>query len=205
MLNRLRKYRWKWLGRRKIHRQIQELGSENQLRIIIGAGYTHYDGWIATDIPFFDATKASDWSFFFKTESIYRILAEHVLEHLTERQVKEVLQLSFKYLTNGGFFRIAVPDAFHSNPNYVEAVKPGGWGDGSDTHKSFWDVNSLCQLAESLCYEVNPLEYFDEDGDFHFNDFQNENGPIIRSRGKGHKHNIIPDYSSLIVDLIKSS
>jgi len=193
------------MGRRKIHREIGQLRKGTPLKIIIGAGVTHYDGWIATDLPFFNATKTSSWSFFFKKESIHRILAEHVLEHLNEKQVSEVLQLSFKYLTNRGRFRLAVPDAYHPNPDYIEAVKPGGWGEGSVDHKSFWHVNSLSQLAKSLNYKVSPLEYFDENGNFHFNDFQNEDGPITRSRGKGHKRNIIPDYSSLIVDLIKSS
>ena len=205
MFDKLRRFRWRWLGRREIRNQIKKLGRENKLKIILGAGTTHYDGWIATDLPFFDINRVSDWLYFFKTQRINRILAEHVLEHLTERQVKKVLQLSFKYLTKGGCFRMAVPDGFHTNPDYIEAVKPGGWDEGSDNHKSFWNINSLCHLAESLNYEVSPLEYFDEDGYFHFNNFHNKDGPIIRSRGKGHKDNITPDYSSLIVDLIKNS
>ena len=66
MLNRIRRYRWMWLGKRKLRSQIKKLGRKNKLKIIIGTGATDYDGWIATDLPFFDATKASDWSFFFQ-------------------------------------------------------------------------------------------------------------------------------------------
>ena len=39
----------------------------------------------------------------------------------------------------GGNFRIAVPDGFHTDPSYIENVKPGGTGEGSEDHKNLFN------------------------------------------------------------------
>ncbi len=106
--------------------------------MILGAGRTQYSGWIATDYPVFDIFKSWQWSFLLKGTKLDNILMEHVLEHFTKRQVGAFLRLAKKYLKPNGIIRIAVPDGFHPNPDYIEFVKPGGSGPGADDHKILW-------------------------------------------------------------------
>ena len=62
------------------------------------------------------------------------ILAEHVWEHLDCFAAIVAAQNCFKYLKPGGYIRVAVPDGWHPDKDYIDYVKPGGWGAGSDDH-----------------------------------------------------------------------
>ncbi len=201
MLLKLRRYRWYLLGRRQIKKLIRH--NNAPLKIIIGAGETSYEGWVATDIPHFDALKKEDWEFFFKTHRPQNILTEHVLEHLTEDQVQKVLTNAYKYLKSGGKFRIAVPDAYHAEKEYIEAVKPGGWDIGSDDHKSFWSIDSLSTVGSKAGFKVVPLEYYTSDHTFRSSEYDFSDGYIVRSSKNNYTDPKVPGYTSLIVDLIK--
>lgn len=202
-IKQIRYKRWIFLESNRLKNKISHLPKSIPLKIILGAGPSCYEGWISSDLPYFDITKKEHWEKYFTKRKIDNLLAEHVIEHLDELQVKEVLLFAFQYLQKGGIFRIAVPDAFHPNPEYIEAVKPNGNGQGADDHKTFWNYNSLPQLAISSGFEsANILEYADENKIIHCSDFDNSNGVIQRSKSKNHKSPIL-DYSSLIVDIIK--
>lgn len=175
----------------------------DDLKIIIGAGSTQYQSWIPTNILQFNILKERDWNYYFSKNKPTRILSEHVLEHLTFEENKVALSLSFKYLDKGGKLRIAVPDAYHKDLDYLNAVKPGGWDAGADDHKIFWNYILLKELGETIGFKVDLKEYYDENGIFHFNEYSNKDGYIKRSNKNNYVDRNILNYSSLVVDFIK--
>jgi len=44
------------------------------------------------------------------------ILAEHVWEHLTKEEALIAALTCYRYIKNGGYLRVAVPDGPHPNP-----------------------------------------------------------------------------------------
>ncbi len=171
------------------------------VKIIIGAGQTRYDGWIATDVPAFDVLRRDHWTKLFPPNSIDRILAEHVFEHLTAADFAEFLASARDYLSANGRIRIAVPDGYHPDSDYIERVRPGGAGLGAEDHKELY----TCDLIrEALCrqgYQLELLEYFDSAGRFHQRPWRAEDGFVGRSadhdlRNKEGQLN----FTSLIVD-----
>ena len=122
---------------------------------------------------------------------------------LTEEEVEITLQNAFHFMNSNGCFRIAVPDKNHPNPNYIEYVRPGGSGPGCDDHWSFWSFESISGLAKKIGFKSNLIEYYDGFGKLHSVPIDDEKGIIKRSVTKSSTNATIPDYSSLIVDLIK--
>lgn len=75
-----------------------------------------------------------DWAYHFKSNPVDAILAEHVWEHLDCFGAIMAAQNCFKYLKPGGYMRVAVPDGWHPDKDYIDCVKPGGWEAGSKDH-----------------------------------------------------------------------
>lgn len=176
-----------------------------EVKLIIGAGPTKYKGWFSTDIVTLDVTKESDFEKYFSKKKIKNILAEHVLEHLTEQELEKMLKNFYKYSDDEINIRIAVPDGFHCDEKYITLVKPGGTGEGADDHKNLFDVKSLSSLFERFGFVAQPIEYWDEEGKFHQGYKDEENGYVKRSfindnRNKDSK----PNYTSLIIDFKKN-
>lgn len=177
------------------------VASGSPLKIIIGAGSTRYDGWIATDIPAFDILNAGHWTLLFPERSIDRLLAEHVFEHLTPEQLGIVLRQARLYLKPGGRIRFAVPDGNHPDPNYIDRVRPGGAGSGASDHKALYDCGSISTLLKAAEYDLQLLEYFDSAGNFRRTPWQREDGFIGRSAENDARNaagKLV--YTSLIVD-----
>ena len=126
------------------------------VKVIIGAGHSQYAGWIASDIPAFDVLDREHWAFFFSPHSIDRMLAEHVFEHLSLAHMGEFLNLARIYLTAEGRVRIAVPDGYHPDPDYVERVRPGGSGYFADDHKVLYTCDLIGDLLEEHGYPILP-------------------------------------------------
>lgn len=156
------------------------IDSQKPSKIILGAGNTNFDGWIATDYPTFDITQKDHWGLYFPPRSIQSLLAEHVLEHLNFKQVEQVLENAKIYLSDGGVFRIAVPDGNHPSPYVYDLTKPGGIEPGADDHKIMFDVEIANRLASSFGYDIKLLEYFDQEGFFHKSEYSFENGYVSR-------------------------
>jgi len=187
--------------RLNIVRQINNVSGE--LKIIFGAGPTYYQGWIATDFPYFDITIEKDWAYFFKSKKPNNILAEHVIDYLTVEKIEFVLQQANKYLKKNGRFRIAVLDSYNENLDYIDAVKPSGWDSCRGHHKTFLDVDFFIRKANEAGLKIEPLEYYTKDRKFHSVDFSDEDGYIMRSKKNNFTFPNIPNYTSLIIDLIK--
>lgn len=175
-----------------------------KLKIIIGASKTNYSGWFQTEEYLLNLTKRSDFVKMFSDRKMNYILAEHVLEHLTNSDLETMLNHFREFSADDINIRIAVPDGFHANPDYINAVRPGGTGEGCDDHKNLFTYKSLSELFEKAGFKAHPIEYWDENGTFHKGYTNDEKGYIKRSfindkRNSSGK----PVYTSLIVDYTK--
>lgn len=192
--------RWHRIERKML---LKKMNSQQELKVILGAGFTEYDGWVKTDYPFFDITNEKHWNYFFDTKKPSKLLCEHVLEHFTDTDVNAILKLAFQHLELNGNIRIAVPDKKHPNPAYIEYVRPGGSGWGADDHRSFWNNDSMGDLLNKIGFEVSLLEYYNDEKKLITSKFDLDNGEINRSHAYGFK-NEIENYSSLIIDAKKA-
>jgi len=176
----------------------------HEIKIIVGAGTTKFKGWFPTDIHYLDITKESDFKKYFSKKKIDKILSEHVLEHLTDEELNLMLNNFYKYSSDKINIRVAVPDGFHKDDNYINMVKPGGCGVGAGEHINLFNYKSLSALFEQYGFKTKLVEYWDEKGDFHTNDLNNDNGFIERSfKNDPRNHNGKPTYTSLIIDFKK--
>lgn len=174
------------------------------VNLIIGSGNITYPDWLATDKFLLDITKYKEWAFYFKKDSIDRILAEHVFEHLTDDDRDNALKNISFFLKPGGFIRIAVPDGYFPNPDYIDQVKPGGCGLGADDHKFLYNYNNLGRVLTDFGFNPSFLEYHDENGGFHYKEWDQKQGMIIRSvRFDERNQTGEIRYTSLIIDAYK--
>jgi predicted SAM-dependent methyltransferase len=176
------------------------------LRIVVGAGGLFDPGWIPTDVDVLDILDERHWRRLFRENSIDAILAEHVWEHLTADRGLVAARNCLRFLRPGGYLRVAVPDGFHPDPQYLEWVRPGGSGAGAHDHKLLYTHESFGRLFESAGFEVKLLEYFDSAGQFHAADWDAALGKIDRSKrfdDRNKDGQLI--YTSVILDACKPS
>jgi predicted SAM-dependent methyltransferase len=162
----------------------RKLAAAPSKRIVIGAGFKPQPGWLPTQIEFLNLLKPDDWERFFAPATIDAMLAEHVWEHLTLEEGRAAAGLCFKYLKPGGYLRVAVPDGNHPSPAYHEWVRVGGRSpmQVANDHKVLYTHGTLRSLFERAGFRVNLFEYFDEDGGFHFHEWDERAGKIWRSK-----------------------
>jgi predicted SAM-dependent methyltransferase len=187
--------------KKKIEKKIQQ---SSDLKIIIGAAHTEIDGWISTNRDVLDLLKPDRWQRLLGEPKIKAILAEHVWEHLTEADALFAAQLCYKFLKPGGYMRVAVPDGYFPNQEYIDYVKPGGHGAGSDDHKVLYNYKTFKSVFENAGFKVDLLEYFDEGGQFCESTWNAEDGMIFRSKRFDERNTDSEiKYSSIIIDAKK--
>ncbi len=174
------------------------------LKIVIGAHGVYDKSWIPSEEYILDLLDEKTWQSYFQENEIQCLLGEHVWEHLTFEQGRAAAQLCFKYLAHGGYLRLAVPDGFHKDENYIDYVKPIEQGIGHDDHKILYTIKTFTSVFEQVGFEVKPLEYFNENKKFCFNDWDKNKGMIHRSI-RFDRRNIDrqPNYTSIIIDSYK--
>jgi predicted SAM-dependent methyltransferase len=161
-------------------------------------------GWILSEYDALDASKVSDWQRLFGEERLTNILAEHVWEHIPDEETRLSNQNCYDYLQKGGRIRIAVPDGNNPDKEYIEWVRVGGTGIGADDHKILYTYDIMKSRLEKAGFRVEPLEYWDEKGEFHYIDWTADGGMIHRSRRYDPRNqNGKLGYTSLIVDGVK--
>ena len=172
------------------------------LKVIIGAGPTTSPGWVHTDKELLDVTSPSDWQALFDLESIDALLAEHILEHLSDRECQIALAECYTYLKTGALFRVAVPDGYRRDPVYVAEASPP-----KDGHQVLFNVDSLTNVLERAGFTTTPLEYFDVQERFHCYPWNTEDGFIQRCAGYDRQKAFQRGklyYTSIIVDARKN-
>jgi predicted SAM-dependent methyltransferase len=196
---------WNPIKVKKAESNFRRLIENNRpIRFVVGASGVFESNWIPSDIEYFNILHKENWKRYFEQSSIDAILSEHMWEHLTLEEGVIAANNCYAYLKPGGNLRIAVPDGFHPDENYIEQVKVGGSGAGADDHKVLYTYKSLSSLFEQAGFKVTLLEYFDEHGKFHAKDWDVLHGKIRRSarfdeRNENHKLN----YTSIVLDAKK--
>ena len=156
----------------------------NNMKIVIGAGETYYDGWISTQQNELDLLNRADFERMFAYDLPTAFLAEHVWEHMTLQDGVTAAKNCYDYLADGGYIRIAVPDKNFRNERYQNMVKVGGNGDPAHPaygHKIVYDYKGISSVFEQAGFEVELLEYCDENGGFHYKYWNESDGRIGRS------------------------
>lgn len=177
------------------------------MKVIIGAGKTAYEGWISTQENELDLLNRADFERMFAEVKPFAFLAEHVWEHMTFDDGCIAAQNCYDFLADGGYIRVAVPDANFRNEWYQGIVKVGGNGDPNHpayTHKIVYDYKTLCAAFEKAGFVVDLLECCDENGTFHYKYWNELDGKIGRSlrfdtRNKDGKLGMV----SIIIDAKK--
>ena len=173
-------------------------------KIVIGSANIGLYGWVKTDKESLNVIIKDDFLRYWKPNSRIAFLAEHVWEHLTEEEANQANMNCFEFLRPGGRLRIAVPDGFHINPDYIAQVRPGGIGSGADDHKILYNYQLIAETLEKVGFKIELLEYWDENGEFHFRDWHPKDGKINRSKRYDLRNQDGSlTYTSLIVDAIK--
>ena len=207
------------LGEKLYKRRIQKdlicevkrrLENDKPVKLVVGAGSSIelvappgnvHEGWILTDHSTLNALDPDDWARVFEPGIISRIFAEHVIEHWTTEGLKTFLHIVRRYLNKQGNLRIAVPDGYHPDQSYIEAVMPGGTGPGSDDHKVLYNYQTLTAIFSSENWEYDLLEYFDEKHKFHSKSWNRADGFIERAEHTDPRNVERPlAYTSLILD-----
>jgi predicted SAM-dependent methyltransferase len=175
------------------------------LKVIVGSSGTAASGWISTEYPYVDLTSDESLSAVFPRAGVSAFLAEHVFEHLTYDPAHTAFKNLRTFLKPGGYMRIAVPDGYHADPEYIAYSKPGGYGPGSEDHKVMYNMSTLSALLEANGFVVRPLEWFDEKGKFHAREWDPKTGFVSRSTRFDERNRKNPTaYTSLIVDAVRS-
>ncbi|MBU2569372.1 MAG: hypothetical protein KJ725_04920 [Gammaproteobacteria bacterium] len=157
------------------------LRGNKPLLLNVGAGGTSYPGWISAEKKQLDITKPNTFSGVFPLGSIKAILAEHVVEHITEEEFIGFMIGIREFLRNDACIRIAVPDALHPSIYVRDLTRPGGLEPGADDHKEFYSVYKMRNISEKTGYKLIPVEYFDHDGLFRYKEEDWSCGYIARS------------------------
>lgn len=174
------------------------------LKIIIGSEGTKQEGWIATDEEFLNLLKKEDFENLFGNYPITRIVAEHVWEHLDESEGITALRNCYNHLAKGGQIRIAVPDGYNPDKNYIKYVGVGALHLKEGDHKILYNYKTLTNSFTKAGFRFELLEYFDENGQFHRVPWQAKDGFIVRSADNDPRNQEgVMNYTSLIIDGIK--
>lgn len=154
------------------------------MKIILGAGGTSCEGWLSTQEDDLNLLDIKDFENRFQENSVDAMLAEHVWEHMTEQEGIQAAKNCFTFLKSGGYIRCAVPDKNFRNEWYQNMVQIGGPGPidhPAYTHKMLYDYKTLEAVFEKAGFEVEILEYCDEQGNFHYKYWNESDGKIGRS------------------------
>ena len=170
---------------------INQVLASTPLRIIIGAGEQHWPGWIPTQKEQLNLLSPADWERSFGSRLADAFLCEHVWEHLTESEGRLAAKLCFKYLRQGGYIRCAVPDGNFPDQEYQKRAQIGGPGPSDHPaadHNIVYDYLLFIDIFASAGFEIDLLEYCDEHGRFHYNQWSINEGPIYRSLLIDHRN-----------------
>ena len=135
-------------------------------------------------------------------------LAEHVFEHLTHDECRIALAHIGGHMKKGGRIRIAVPDGYHPDSDYLRHVGIDGIGDDAADHKQLLDVDTLGALLIEAGFRPRHIEGYDSLGRLVGKTYSVEDGFIHRSRANAAPNSasrwgFVDADTSLIVDGVK--
>ncbi|WP_342664020.1 methyltransferase domain-containing protein [Peribacillus kribbensis] len=187
---------------------IHKMNDIENIKVVIGAGeYDNNPAWLQTQEEDLNVLERSDWEKQFSPGTLEAILAEHVWEHLSYEEGTAAARNCYKFLKPGGYVRCAVPDGFFPDEDYQRTVQIGGPGPADHpaaSHKIVHTYKTLTSMFEEAGFSVRLLEYCDENGEFHAQEWDEKEGFIYRSKRFDHRNqNGSLVFISLIVDAYK--
>jgi predicted SAM-dependent methyltransferase len=197
-----------WFGRpirdlrqaRLLRRQIE---SNDRIRLALGSSSHCTDGWIAAGCDQFDLVDPASWSWYFQKSSVDAILAENVWEHLSRIEGKTAARNCFQFLRPGGYLRVAVPDEFHPSQQYQNQLRNDGEL-GTTSSCVLYNHHSFAEVFVSLGFQVRLIEFFDQAGAFHSNQWDVSKGLVQRTLLFDERNITQPfAYTSLVLDAFK--
>jgi predicted SAM-dependent methyltransferase len=147
--------------RPRARRQWAKLSGRESLKLHLGCGYEHKEGWVNIDLF---ATRADIcWDLArgipLADCSVEAILHEHLLEHLNLATGFAFTRECHRVLTPGGVLRIGVPDAGELLDSYSGKADPG-WAESRPTrmlavqaafyehgHRAMYDADTLTLMC----------------------------------------------------------
>ncbi len=104
---------------------------------------------------------------------------------------------------------MAVPDRHFPDQEYQRTVQiggPGPKGHPAADQKIVYGYKELTEVFEEAGFEVRLLEYHDEEGRFHLNDWNPNEAPTYRSSKLDHRNRDgVIRFASLIIDAVIAS
>ena len=193
-------------GRGNIQKQVRlaALDEEQQIQLLVGVGEETYDGWIPCSYPYLNITNAKEWEIIttyrdaddeLQHAKIDRIVAEYVLQYLTETECQQFLSSVRPHLATEGRIRIAVPDGNNPDTSYIQEHDPKD----DKGVKSLYTHESITALIQGAGYTYTLLEYYDERGECHQTEWDIEDG-VIRRSTQDHAYREPNASGSLIID-----
>jgi predicted SAM-dependent methyltransferase len=180
---------------------------QKDIKVVIGAEeYINNPGWTHTQEEELNLLDAASWANKFTENSVTAILAEHVWEHLTYEDGLKAARICYEFLKPTGYIRCAVPDGFFSDKTYQNIVQIGGPGPKDHpaaSHKIVHNYKTLSSMFETAGFDVRLLEYCDEAGEFHYNEWDGKDGIIFRSKRYDPRNQRKLLFPSLIIDAFK--
>jgi predicted SAM-dependent methyltransferase len=156
---------------------------KKEIKIIIGSGNTFQKNWYATNENWLDITNEHDWIKIFKKKIIIsNILAEHVFEHLTYVESIKALKIINKYMIKNSRIRIAVPDGYNPDPEYIKNIDINGSGVAADDHKQLLNVDTLSEILSKSNFNPKLIEGYDINKKLYTEKYSIEDGFVKRSR-----------------------
>jgi len=165
------------------------------MKVIIGAANTSQDGWVSTNIGELNLLRPDTWV---KYMPVDMALAEHIWEHLTLEEGREAARQCFKFVPR---LRVATPDGFFPDAAYVERAI---LGECPGDHQALYNYKTLTNVFAEAGYNVELLEWWDEQSVFHYRPWSPEFGIISRSLCLDARNRVGKiGYTSIILDAIK--
>lgn len=163
-------------------------------KININSNRRHSSGWLNTDKKTLDITQETSWlQNNIEKKSLNKILAEHIINKLEEKDIESVIQNFKQFIASDGLLRIAVPDGYHPDKEYIKKIK--------QKNNTLYNYKELIELFNKYGFVADVLEHFDENGNFHFKEWNKEDGFVKRSSRydkRNRKKKL--SYTSLIID-----
>jgi len=183
-----------------------------ELRVAIGAGAQRWDGWVPTDKDDLDLTDRGSFERWFGDERAAALICEHTWEHLDSRESRAAAELCMEFMRPGARLRVAVPDGLFPDEAYQRNAQVGGPGPADHPaadHKVVYDYRTLVPVFEAAGFEVVLLEWWDEEGEFHYSDWELLDGPIGRATKLDTRNEAwrrgddSPGFTSLLLDAFR--
>lgn len=182
---------------------VSAVKNDKEMKIIVGAAETYQKNWYSTNEQWLDITNPLDWKNVFKSKKILtNVIAEHVFEHLSYESADTAIKCISNHLLPGGKLRIAVPDGYHPDQDYLKHIGINGIGADAHDHKQLLNADSLSSLLTKNGFSTVLIEGYDVNGKLIQVPWDSNDGFVLRSRqNKPSKKWGFPDAeTSLIVD-----